>query len=93
MLCLCGCCQKKKQWSPLPKVMYIPLICEGQQPLVAIGELRGVIYRTNKYINDRPMNYVHFFNQVFPKLLTNNDGNRLYISGGRYRVTNRGIQG
>jgi hypothetical protein len=62
-------------------------------PIAAIGELRGVIYRTAKGRGETPRNYVHFFNEPLPSLMTNPSGTRLYIIGGRYRVGTKGIEG
>jgi hypothetical protein len=62
-------------------------------PLKPVGELRGVIYRTRRVPGEVPKNYVHFFQGRSPLLVTNPMGTRLYIVGGHYRVTQRGIEG
>jgi len=62
-------------------------------PLKPVGELRGVIYRTRRTPGEAPKNYVHFFQGRSPLLVTNPTGTRLYIMGGHYRVTQRGIEG
>jgi hypothetical protein len=62
-------------------------------PLMPLGELRGVIYRASRAPGEVPQNYVHFFEQQFPVLAADPTGRRLYIIGGRYRVTKRGIEG
>jgi hypothetical protein len=62
-------------------------------PLQPVGELRGVIYRTRRVPGEAPKNYVHFFQGRSPLLVTNPAGTRLYIMGGHYRVTPRGIEG
>ncbi len=64
-----------------------------RRPLRPVGELRGVIYRTRRVPGEAPKNYVHFFQQRRPLLVTNPTGTRLYIKGGQYRVTPRGIEG
>jgi hypothetical protein len=64
-----------------------------RRPLRAVGELRGVIYRTRRVPGEAPKNYVHFFQHRPPLLVTNPMGTRLYIMGGQYRVTPRGIAG
>jgi hypothetical protein len=64
-----------------------------RRPLRPVGELRGVIYRTRRVPGEAPKNYVHFFQQRRPLLVTNPTGTRLYIMGGQYRVTPRGIEG
>jgi hypothetical protein len=58
-----------------------------------VGELRGVIYRTRRAPGEEPKNYVHFFQERLPLLVTNPTGTQLYIIGGQYRVTPRGIEG
>jgi hypothetical protein len=62
-------------------------------PLKSVGELRGVIYRASRVPGEAPQNYVHFFAGRSPMLVTNPTGTRLYIIGGHYRVTQRGIEG
>jgi hypothetical protein len=61
-------------------------------PLRPVGELRGVIYRASRVPGEAPKNYVHFFQRRLPLLVTNPMGTRLYIIGGHYRVTQRGIE-
>ncbi|HEY3040091.1 MAG TPA: hypothetical protein VGJ66_15235 [Pyrinomonadaceae bacterium] len=62
-------------------------------PMEHVGELRGVIYRTSRTPGEEPKNYVHFFKDKLPTLVTNPSGTRLYIVGGNYRVTSSGIHG
>lgn len=62
-------------------------------PLKPVGELRGVIYRASRAPGEAPKNYVHFFQRRLPMLVTNPTGTRLYIIGGQYHVTPRGIEG
>ena len=64
-----------------------------RRPLKPVGELRGVIYRARRAPGEAPKNYVHFFQKRSPMLVTNPTGTRLYIIGGHYRVTQRGIEG
>ena len=52
-----------------------------------------MIYRTRRVPGEAPKNYVHFHRQRRPLLVTNPTGTRLYIKGGQYRVTPRGIEG
>jgi len=63
------------------------------QPITPVGELRGLIYRATRSPGDPARTYVHFFNERRPVLATNTTGTRLYIVGGRYRVTSNGIEG
>ena len=60
--------------------------------LVRLGELRGLIYRSDRGAGKRHKTYVHFFDRP-PVLLSDSRGRRLFILGGRYRVTRRGIEG
>jgi hypothetical protein len=57
-----------------------------------VGRLKGLIYSADRGRRGRPRTYVHFMET--PPLLTCDPGGRqLYIVGGRYRVTSRGIEG
>jgi len=59
---------------------------------VELGELVGVIYRSEKEQPGSPRNYIHFMENP-PRLTSNAEGTQLYIIGGSYRVTPRGIEG
>jgi hypothetical protein len=58
--------------------------------LVELGELRALVYRAAR--DGRARNYVHFFERP-PRLLADAQGQRLFIDGGRFRVTRQGIEG
>jgi hypothetical protein len=60
--------------------------------VVDLGELVGLIYRSDKWHLGQPRTYIHFM-QVPPRLVSDTDGRQLYLVGGRYRVTGRGIEG
>jgi hypothetical protein len=60
--------------------------------VVELGELVGLMYRSDKWHKGRPQTYVHFMEQP-PRLVSNAKGTQLYIVGGSYRVTERGIEG
>lgn len=60
--------------------------------VVDLGELVGIIYRSDKGQPGQPQAYIHFM-QDPPHLVSNVEGTQLYIVGGSYRVTNRGIEG
>jgi hypothetical protein len=60
--------------------------------LVNLGELRGLIYRSDKEQCGRPRTFIHFM-ETPPLLATDASGKQLYIVGGNYRVTSRGIEG
>lgn len=60
--------------------------------LVHIGHLRGLIYSSDKGSPGRPRTYIHFM-ETPPRIACDPRGTQLYILGGRYRVTPRGIEG
>ncbi len=60
--------------------------------VVELGELVGLIYRSDKTLPGWPRAYIHVM-QDPPRLVSNVDGTQLYIVGGSYRVTRRGIEG
>jgi hypothetical protein len=92
MACTCGS-QPRFGGSCACQMMRVRLTRIVRRPLRPVGELRGVIYRTRRVPGEAPKNYVHFFHQRRPLLVTNPTGTRLYIMGGQYRVTPRGIDG
>jgi hypothetical protein len=59
--------------------------------LVLLGALRGLIYRADRG-DGGVRTYIHFMERE-PQLTCNTDGTQLYIVGGNYRVTRRGIEG
>jgi hypothetical protein len=60
--------------------------------VVELGELRGLIYRSDKFKPSEPSTYIHVMEA--PAILASNpEGTQLYIIGGDYRVTERGIEG
>jgi hypothetical protein len=77
---------------PAPRVLNQP--CPRMVPplLVKLGELRGLIYRSDKEQCGRPRTFIHFM-ETPPLLTCNPAGTQLYIVGGNYRVTPRGIEG
>jgi hypothetical protein len=60
--------------------------------VVELGELVGLIYRSDKGQPGRPLTYIHKMENP-PRLVSNIDGTQLYIVGGSYRVTPQGIEG
>jgi hypothetical protein len=60
--------------------------------VVQLGQLRGLIYRSDKYKPSEPSTYIHFM-ETPAVLASNPEGTQLYIVGGHYRVTSRGIEG
>ncbi len=62
-------------------------------PVVAeLGELVGLIYRSDKGRPGRHSTYIHFMEDP-PLLASNASGSQLYLIGGNYRITARGIEG
>ena len=60
--------------------------------VVELGELVGVMYRSDKGRPGQPRTYIHRMEEP-PRLVCNTEGTQLYIVGGSYRVTSRGIEG
>ena len=59
--------------------------------VVELGELAALVYRSRKWTG-RPRAYIHFLDDP-PRLVSDPSGRRLFIVGGSYRVTSRGIEG
>lgn len=60
--------------------------------VVQLGELVGLIYRSDKWRSGRPRTYIHFMDDP-PRLVSDANGTQLYVVGGSYRVCARGIEG
>lgn len=60
--------------------------------VVDLGEMVGIIYRSDKGQPGQPQAYVHFM-QDPPRLVSNVEGTQLYIVGGSYHITQQGIEG
>jgi hypothetical protein len=59
--------------------------------LVQLGTLRAVVYAADRG-DGGARQYIHFMENE-PLLTCDPEGSQLYIVGGRYRVTRRGIEG
>lgn len=59
--------------------------------LLRVGDLVGLIYRSDRRHPGRPRTYVHFMRYP-PRLVCDPTGRQLYILGGRYHVSRRGIE-
>jgi hypothetical protein len=79
-------CFRSEQTIRLPQDRVIPEV------LTHVGELCGLIYRSDRGQRGRPRTFVHFF-KLRPQLTCDARGQRLYILGGNYRVTYRGVEG
>jgi hypothetical protein len=60
------------------------------QVLVDMGALRGLVY--TKDHRGKRRTYIHFMDDP-PRLMCDADGRQLYVLGGSYRVTRRGLEG
>lgn len=60
--------------------------------VVELGELVGLIYRSTKGSAGVPLTYIHRMEDP-PRLVSNPEGTQLYVVGGSYRITSRGIEG
>lgn len=59
--------------------------------MLTIGDCIGIMYRTSR--GGRTDNYLHRFKKsARPTLAVSSDGRTLYLLGGEYRVTDRGIE-
>jgi len=68
--------------------------CGLQVPpvLVQLGRLKGLIYGSDRGKRGDVKTYIHFM-ETPPLLTCDPSGRQLYIVGGKYRVTARGIEG
>ena len=68
--------------------------CDRMMPkvLVDLGALRGLIYSADRDGCGRVKTFIHFM-ETPPRLMCDPQGNQLYVIGGRYRITRRGIEG
>jgi len=64
--------------------------CDDARALVDLGALRGVIYTRDQDGTQRT--YIHFMDDP-PRLACDARGRQLYVLGGSYRITRRGIEG
>lgn len=60
--------------------------------VVGLGDLVGLIYRSDKWQPGQPRTYIHFMKNP-PRLVSNIEGTQLYLVGGDYRITRQGIEG
>jgi Transglutaminase-like superfamily len=74
------CITRVTHWRVLPPVV------------VQIGELVGLIYRSDKWQRGEPRTYIHVLRDP-PRLVSDIKGQQLFMLGGSYRVTPRGIEG
>jgi hypothetical protein len=60
--------------------------------VVRLGRLVGVIYASDRGSCGHERTFVHFMEDP-PTLAADVGGTQLYVLGGRYRVTERGLEG
>jgi hypothetical protein len=76
---------------PMEKLIVMPCRREMPEVLVRLGQLRGVIYSSGRG-DGVGKTYIHFMED--PPLLTcDPKGSQLYVVGGSYRITRKGIEG
>lgn len=61
--------------------------------IVGLGKLVGIVYLTEKGGDGELVEYVHRFKKTLPVLGYGDRTGRLFICGGMYKVTKRGIEG
>ncbi len=68
--------------------------CRGVIPpvLMRVGELRGLVYHSDRGQCGSPRTFIHFL-RTPAMLACDPTGRQLYVLGGDYRVTHRGIEG
>jgi len=74
------------------RVLKVPHSRAIPRVLVQLGDLVGLMYRCDKWQPGRPRTFVHFM-ETPPLLACDTAGTQLYVIGGKYRVTSRGIEG
>ena len=60
--------------------------------MVGLGRLKAVVYTSDKDTPGRPRTFIHFMEDR-PWLTSDPGGRQLYVIGGSYRITPRGIEG
>lgn len=68
--------------------------CDRRVPrvLVRLGQLKALIYSSDRGQPGRQRSFIHFMDSS-PTLASDAAGRRLFILGGRFRVTRFGIEG
>jgi hypothetical protein len=68
--------------------------CDRRVPrvLVRLGELKALVYSSDRGKPGQPRSFIHFMDSP-PTLACDAAGRRLFILGGRFRVTPFGIEG
>jgi len=92
--CLTQARETYRRFHCFPAARTYPLRCPRKDPAVQVylGELCGLVYRARRGASSQPRTFVHFL-ETPAQLTCDPDGRQLYIQGGNYRVTRRGIEG
>jgi hypothetical protein len=92
--CFAEACAKFREIRRFAPGRMLWLRCPRLMPrvLVQFGELRGLIYATDRGRPGMGRTYIHFMERP-PLLACNSRGDQLYVLGGDYRITRRGIEG
>ena len=69
------------------------LAADPTRPLVELGQLVQITYRTRKGSEAEDVDYEHDFQRPYPVLAYEPGSSLLVILGGKYRVETRGIVG
>ncbi len=92
---ICGRARKLfRLFHCFPAPRFLRMRCRRVIPpvLVHVGRLRGLIYSSDRGQCGSPRTFIHFL-RTPARLTCDAAGRQLYILGGRYRITRRGIEG
>lgn len=92
--CLRAGCRRFAVFHRFPADKVFRAWCRRVIPkvLVHLGRLRALVYSSDRGARGCPKTYIHFM-ETHPQLACDPAGRQLYILGGRYRITERGIEG
>lgn len=86
-------CEKFRDFHARAPPHIVRSACRRTMPpvLVQLGRLRALVYTADRGDGGQ-RSYIHFMERE-PLLTCDPEGTQLYIVGGRYRITRRGIEG
>ena len=76
----------------MPSIVRIDVNAAGPFGESQHGTGSGVIYRSDRGQSGQPRKFVHMFGQP-PQLACDVDGRQLFVLGGNFQVTRRGLEG